>query len=126
MNHNSLYFIEICSHLFTYQSYSENSTFSEQQFGIIIVCVSKKKELPTGVSKHIYHCPEQYGGEKCGVCLTEEDLFDVASDSKVLIDTDDYLEADFRQECERHIFNPDDIKAADTADACLFLRTNFR
>ena len=91
------------------------------------MCVSKKnKELPTGVPEHIYHCPEQYGGEKCGVPLTEEDLFDVASHSEVLIDTDDYLEADFCQECERHIPNPDDIKAADTADAYLFLWTNFR
>ena len=29
----------------------------------------KGKELPTGVPEHIYHCPDQYGGEKCGFLL---------------------------------------------------------
>ena len=86
----------------------------------------KNKELPNGIPEHIYHCPDQYGGEKCGVPLTEEDLLDVATYSEVLVDTDDYLQAEFRQECERHIPDPDEIKAADAADAYLFLRTNFK
>ena len=86
----------------------------------------KNKELPNGIPEHIYHCPDQYGGEKCGVRLTEEDLLDVATYSEVLVDTDDYLQAEFCQECERHIPDPDDIKAADAADAYLFLRTNFK
>ena len=50
----------------------------------------------------------------------------MATYSEVLVDTDDYLQAEFRIECERHIPDPDDIKAADAADAYLFLRTNFK
>lgn len=55
----------------------------------------KNKELPAGVPEHIYHCPEQYGDEKCGLPLTEDDLLEVARFSEVLVDTDDYLEAKF-------------------------------
>ena len=43
----------------------------------------KNKELPNGIPEQIYHCPDQYGGEKCGVPLTEEDLLDVATYSEV-------------------------------------------
>ena len=74
----------------------------------------------------IYTTAQTNMGEKCGIPLTEEDLLDVATYSEVLVDTDDYLQAEFRQECERHIPDPDEIKAADAADAYLFLRTNFK
>ena len=30
----------------------------------------KDKELPSGVPEHIYTCPEQHGGEKCGIPVT--------------------------------------------------------
>lgn len=85
----------------------------------------KNKELPTGLPEHIYQCPEQYGGEKCGVPLKEEDLLEAARLSEVLVDTDDYLEVNFRQECERHIPDIDDIKSTDAATAYLYLRSNF-
>ena len=38
----------------------------------------KGKELPTGVPEHIYICPEQYGGEKCGIPVTDQQLQEVA------------------------------------------------
>ncbi|XP_020908948.1 uncharacterized protein LOC110246907 [Exaiptasia diaphana] len=85
----------------------------------------KNKELPTGVPEHMYHCPEEHGGEKCGISITEEDLLEVAQLSDVLIDTDDFLEENFRNECMRHIPNTDEIKPADAANAYLFLRSNF-
>ena len=79
----------------------------------------------TGVHEHIYHCPEEYGGENCGISITEEDLLEVAQLSDVLIDTDDYLERKSRNECMRHIPNTDEIKPADAPNAYLFLRSNF-
>ena len=38
----------------------------------------KKKELPTRVPDHIYHCPEEYGSEKCGLQVSDNDLREVA------------------------------------------------
>ena len=32
------------------------------------------KELPVGVPEHIYNFPESYGGENCGLPVTEEQL----------------------------------------------------
>jgi len=77
-----------------------------------------------GVPEHIYQCPEEYGGEKCGISITEEDLLEVAQLSDVLVDTDDYLEEKFRNEYMRHIPNTDEINSADAANAYLFLRSN--
>ena len=65
----------------------------------------KGKQLPSGVPEHIYHCPEQYGGEKCGLPIAEEQLMEVANLSNVLEGTDDCLGPNFRKECERHIPN---------------------
>lgn len=47
----------------------------------------KGKYLPAGVPEHIYHLPEQYGGEYCGINITEEQLLEVAEQSEVLEDT---------------------------------------
>ena len=41
------------------------------------------KELPTGVPEHIYTCPEQHGGEKCGIPITDQQLQEVAEFSHV-------------------------------------------
>lgn len=85
----------------------------------------KNKELPTGVPEHIYTCPNQYGAEKCGHVITEEQLREVAEFSGVLDNTDDFLDDTFRQECQRHILDTDDIKPAQASNAYWFLRDNF-
>lgn len=85
----------------------------------------KGKELPAGVPEHIYTCPEKYDGEKCGLLVTEQQLMEVANLSNVLDGTDDYLEPNFRKECERHILNTDDITPAEAANAYLYLKANF-
>ena len=85
----------------------------------------KNKELPCGVPEHIYHCPEQYGGEQSGLHVTEEQLREVTELSNVLDNTDDYLDPEFRQECERHIPNTDVIEPSQAANAFLYLKANF-
>ena len=50
---------------------------------------------------------------------------EVADLSKVLDDTDDYLEPNFRMECERHIPDTDEIEPAEAANAYLYLIANF-
>lgn len=83
------------------------------------------KELPTGIPDHIYNCPWEYGANKCGIKVNEEDLKEVAELSGVLDDTDDYLEPEVRRECERHISNADDIESSQAANAYLFLKAQF-
>ena len=51
----------------------------------------RDKELPVGVPEHIYNFPENYGGEKCGFPITEEQLQEVAELSNVLEGTNDFL-----------------------------------
>jgi hypothetical protein len=82
------------------------------------------KELPVGVPEHIYNFPEKYGGEKCGLAVTEEQLQEVAELSNVLEGTDDFLSNSFRQECKRHIENIDDVKPSEAAMAYLYLKAN--
>ena len=84
----------------------------------------KGKELPAGVPEHIYHFPEQYGGEQCGISVTEEQLFEVAELSGVLEDTDDYLKPAVRRECERHLPDTDDIQPEEAKDAYLYLKSH--
>ena len=84
----------------------------------------KEKELPSGVQVHIYNFPEQYGGQKCGFHITEEQLQEVADLSDVLEGTDDYLKPAFRRECERHLPSPDNIEPAEAADAYRFLKSS--
>ncbi|XP_078363116.1 uncharacterized protein LOC144647223 isoform X1 [Oculina patagonica] len=82
------------------------------------------KELPSGVPEHIYHFPEQYGGQKCGIKVTEEQLLEVAEFSKVLEENDDYLKPSVRQECQRHVPDANDIDPEDAKVAYLFLRSH--
>ena len=85
----------------------------------------KAKELPDGVPEHIYMYPQNYGGEKCGLTVTEEQLQETAELSGVLEGTSDYMEARFRTECERHIPDTNDVEPAQAANAYLFLKSNF-
>lgn len=85
----------------------------------------RQKELPGGIPDHIYDCPDKYGGQRCGINLTEADLREVAELSGVLDGTDDYLHPNFLRECERIIPNTDDIVPAQAANAFLYLKANF-
>jgi hypothetical protein len=85
----------------------------------------RDKDLPTGIPEHIYHYPDEYGGERCGLALTDEQLQEVAEVSGVLDGTNDYLDEAFRNECERHIPNTDDIEPSQAANAYLYLKANF-
>lgn len=84
----------------------------------------KKKELPAGVPEHIFHFPEQYGGDQCGIPITEEELVEVAELSNIFEDTDDYLKPAVRNECERHLPNIDEIEPKDAKDAYLYLKSH--
>ena len=50
---------------------------------------------------------------------------EVANLSKVLNDTDNYWEPNFRMECARHIPDTDEIEPAEAANAYLYLKANF-
>lgn len=50
---------------------------------------------------------------------------EVANLSNVLDATGDYLEPNFRVECERHIPDTNGIKPAEAANAYLYLKANF-
>ena len=84
-----------------------------------------KKQLPTGVPEHIYCFPQQYGGEKCGHVISEEDLKEVAELSGVLEGTDDYLDPVFRAQCEVFIPDTSEIEPKEAANAYLYLKANF-
>ena len=85
----------------------------------------KNKELPVGVPEHIYTYPERHGGEKCGFRVTDEQLREVAELSNVLDGTGDFLPEAFRQECQRHLPNTEDIEPDQAANAFLYLKANF-
>jgi hypothetical protein len=85
----------------------------------------RHKELPVGIPDHIYNCPDKYGGRKCGIHLTEADLSEVAELSEVLNGTDDYLDCNFRHECQQIINNTDDIEPDQAANAFLYLKAHF-
>ena len=70
----------------------------------------KDKELPTCVPEH------------CGIPITDDQLREVAEFSPVLEGNDDFLDDDFRQECQRHIPNTEDIEPAQASNAYLYLK----
>ena len=83
-----------------------------------------RKELPCGVPDHIYHFPEEYGGEKCGYDISEEQLMEVAELSGIFEEDDDFLDPTFRARCEEYIPNTDEIKSAEAANAYLHLKSH--
>jgi len=85
----------------------------------------KEKELPVGVPEHIYTSPERHGGEMCGFAVTEEQLREVAELANILDGTDDFLPEDFRQECQKHLPNPEDIEPDQAPNAFLYLKSRF-
>ena len=89
------------------------------------MCQQKAKELPDGVPDDIYMYLQNYGGDKCGLSVTEEQLQEAAELSGVLEGSRDYLEARLKKECERHIPDTNDVEPAQAANAYLFLKANF-
>jgi len=89
------------------------------------ICNQKGKELPVGVPEHIYTCSERHDGEKCGFAVTEEQLREVAELANILDGTDDFLLEDFRQECQRHSRNTEDIEPDHAPNAFLYLKSRF-
>lgn len=57
--------------------------------------------------------------------VTEEQLQEVAMESGVLDIADDFLDIEFRAECERLIPDKENIKPDECKDAFLFLKHNF-
>ena len=85
----------------------------------------KNKLLPTGIPEHIYHFPELYGGAKCGIAISDQDLQEVTLLANANDNTQDYLEQPFRAECERHVMNINNIKSPEAFDAYVILKQNF-
>ena len=85
----------------------------------------KDKLLPAGIPEHIYKFPERYGGSKCGISLTDDDLMEVTDLADVMESTEDYLEAGFRQECENHVTNMENLKCSEAIDSYLTLKEHF-
>lgn len=85
----------------------------------------KTKVLPNGIPEHIYHFPERFGGVKCGLHVTENQLKEVAELSDVLEGTNDYLEPEFRARCEVVIPNVHEVTPEEAANAYLYLKENF-
>ena len=111
------------------QLFSMNWMFSVRQSGILMysgICgLAPHKELPCGVPDHIYHFPEEYGGQKCGYVISEEHLMEVPELSGIFEEDDDYLDPAFRALCEEYIPNTDEIKSAEAANAYLYLKSHF-
>lgn len=79
----------------------ELDTFKEAVWNNHSTRKQRNKQLPDGIPEHIYKLPEHYGGTKCGTHISDEDLQQVAEISNILETTNDYLEPQFRAECER-------------------------
>ena len=85
----------------------------------------RNKELPTGIPEHIYHFPENYGGVKCGIRVSEDDLEQVAKLSNIFDNTDDYLQPEFRQKCQDIIPDVTEVQPSEAANAFLYIKANF-
>ncbi|XP_046855091.1 uncharacterized protein LOC124448125 [Xenia sp. Carnegie-2017] len=82
------------------------------------------KELPAGIPEHIFHFPEKYGGEQCGIDITEEQLLEVSELSNVLEDNDDYLRPAVREERKKHLPQIHEINPNDAKEAYLYLKSH--
>ena len=80
----------------------------------------KNKELPDGIPEHIYNFPQHYGATRCGISISDEDLEEVAQLSNVLKDTDDYLTAEFREQCERVFPDVQEVLPNEALQAFIF------
>ena len=83
---------------------------SESVCGITTEPAERKGTTNRSPRTYIRRFPEQYGGEKCGINVTEEQLSEVAELSHVLKDTDDFLKPAVRRECQQHLPDITDIE----------------
>jgi len=61
-----------------------------------------------------------------GLPVTEEQLKEAATQSGVLTFPDDFLEAEFRAECERVLPDSETIRPHECRDAYMYLKSNFQ
>lgn len=62
---------------------------------------------------------------KSVVAVAEEQLREVAELANVVDGIDDFLPEDFRQECQWHLPNTEDIEPDPAPNAFLYLKSNF-
>ena len=82
--------------------------------------------LPTGVPNHMFSFPERYGGNHCGVPITQDALQEVAEVSGLLDDNPEVYIHDERikHACEQCLPEPSKVCSASAKDGYLFLKQN--
>ncbi|XP_028412126.1 uncharacterized protein LOC114534852 [Dendronephthya gigantea] len=100
----------------------ELDIFKESVWNTHRIRAQKNTNLPDGIPNHIYSFPELYGFEDKGWAVTEEELKAVAIHSGVLEVPTDFLENEFRAECERVLPYPDRVEPSECKDTFLYLK----
>lgn len=67
-----------------------------------------------------------YSNYITGLPVTEEQLKEAATQSGVLTFPDDFLEPEFRAECERVLPDSETIRPHECRDAYMYLKSNFQ
>lgn len=79
------------------------------------------KELPTGIPEHIYENPEEYDGENYGVAIDDNDLVEIAENTGILDNIDEFLERELMDEFGQHI-DTSTVEPQDAAEAYINLK----
>ena len=77
--------------------------------------------LSTGVPDHLFNFPEQYGGQKMGIEITNDQLQEVAEVSGIL-ETNNFINKVLHQMCQQHLPHPENLPCSETMNAYLFLK----
>ncbi len=80
--------------------------------------------LPTGVPNHMFSFPEGYGGNHCGIPVTQDALEEVAEVSGLLEDNPEIYVHDegIKHACEQCLPEPSKVDSSSAKDAYLFLK----
>jgi hypothetical protein len=80
--------------------------------------------LPTGVPNHMFSFPENYGGNHCGIPVTQDALEEVAEASGLLEENPETYMHDERikHACEQCLPEPSKVDSSSAKDAYLFLK----
>jgi hypothetical protein len=84
--------------------------------------------LPTGVPNHMFSFPEGYGGNHCGIPVTQDALEEVAEVSGLLEDNpggrpETYMHDErIKHACEQCLPEPSKVGSSSAKDAYLFLK----
>ncbi|KAM7427620.1 hypothetical protein ABFA07_021268 [Porites harrisoni] len=100
--------------------------FKESVWNTHRIRAQKDTILPDGIPSHMYSFPEQYGLEECGLPVTEEQLKEAATQSGVLTVPDDFLQPEFRAECECVLPDSETIRPHECRDAYIYFKNNFQ